>query len=429
MKTTKIRRKWLIWASSLTVVLVAFYFTLHFIVGGGAENIYLQKDQLSIINTFIVQSDTVILAIDSPKASVTDKASVSDKPKVSEKASVTVNAKALPKTSDSYKEVLIKDYIKKCINGVDDKDIDQLFKTYRLNQLITVLPYYPFKVNSFFWLIGNKVLLEVAFWSLFGLIASLMYSVTTLRNMNEFMIREHIGKVFYTPFICIVIYLALNALMNSGSISLTGVGKSVIVLSFILGFFTRRAILLLEKIKDLILPKTPETIEADNELRNKYPNEIKGTVTVSSLNGDDLLKIKKNIQITAERNCTGEDKQSYYKITENLDEDGKFSFNTLKSGIYHIECHGEINSEKYESKMTIPMEDSDVPIRLKIDLVKVEKKSTVETQDTSKKRVVIPVNDTDEPVEILLEFKKEADGNLDVPAGQNSKTGKAEDPV
>jgi hypothetical protein len=355
----KLRNQWLLGASITTVSLVVLYFVLHLLIGGGAENVYLQKDQLAIINTFIVQPDTASYTNDSATTTVG-------------RVAVLQKAGSMGIAPETGKVRLIKDYILKTVDNLDPKEVDQLFETYSLTRLITVLPYYPFRVKSFFWLVGNKVLLEVAFWSLFGLIASLMYSVTMLRRINKYMIREHIGKLFYTPFICIVIYLALNALMNSGSISLTGVGKSVIVLSFILGFFTRRAILLLDKIKDLILPKTQETIDTDNELRNKYPNEIRGKVGVSSLSSEDFARMRNSIRITAERNCTGEDTKSIYSITENLSDKNTFSFNTLLSGIYHLYCYGELDSQRYECTLTVPMEDSDAPMNLDIDLKKVE---------------------------------------------------------
>jgi hypothetical protein len=356
----KLRNQWLWGASIITVSLVFIYFVLHFLIGDGAENVYLQKDQLAIINTFIVQDDTVCHTNDSLEIT----------PAGGGAGVAKANTNAA--SPDAGKVRLIKDYILKTVDNLDPKTVDDLFETYCLTQLITVLPYYPFRVKSFFWLVGNKVLLEVTFWSLFGLIASLMYSITMLRRINKYMIREHIGKLFYTPFICIVIYLALNALMNSGSISLTGVGKSVIVLSFILGFFTRRAVLLLDKIKDLILPKTQETIDADNELRNKYPNEIRGKVTASSLGDDDFERMRKSIRITAERNYTGEDKQSIYSITENLSETNTFSFNSLLSGIYVIYCFGILDSQRYECRLTVPMEDTDAPMVLEIDLKKVD---------------------------------------------------------
>lgn len=329
-----IKTIWLFSVSVLTILLVVTYFILHH-YSKGEDQILLNQDQLSVVTTLITQN------LDSVKI------------------------------SDDAKKVLIDDYLSKNL-PVKDSVVDKLLMTYSLNQLIIVLPTYPFKIKSYFWLNGNRVLMEVVFWSLFGLIASLMFSVTSLRGFKEEFIPEHIGKLFYTPFVCIIIYLALNALMNSGTVSLAGVGKSVIVLSFILGFFTRRAILLLVKIKDLILPKTQDTIDADNEIRNMYPNEIKGTVTINSIPKEKFDEVKRNIKISIERKGTGNDKESYYLITENINADGKFNFNSLLSGIYNLKCSMEVDSVIYEKKMTVPLQDADLPIELELDLEKVE---------------------------------------------------------
>ncbi len=326
-----------IWLASvvlITTILIVTYIVLHLQIGG-KEEIYLNKDQLSAVTALITQQDSIEI-------------------------------------TEMQKDSLIYDYL---INSVlvEKKDANSLLKTYNSTQLLVVLPTYPFKVKSFFWFTSKGlVLLEIVFWSLFGLIASLLYGVTLQRSFNEAMIKEHIGKFFYTPFICIVIYLSINALTNQGSITLEGIGSGTIVLSFILGFFTRRAVLLLARIKDLILPKTPDVIEADNEIRNMYPNEIKGAVTAKDLSVDDWELLRKTIKISAERNYTGEDKESYYKLEENLSKDGTFSFNSLLAGIYQIECKGTLNSKAYTSKMTIPMQDSDVPVCVDIVLDEVE---------------------------------------------------------
>jgi hypothetical protein len=328
-----IKAVWLISVSLITIAMVITYFILHS-NNQGEEQVLLNKDQLSVITSLITQNQDSV------------------------------------KTDDTAKKILIEDYLSKNL-PVSDSLVVKLLKTYSLNQLIIVLPTYPFRIKSYFWLSGNWVLMEVVFWSLFGLIASLMFTVTTIRGFKEELISEHVGKFFYTPFICIIIYLALNALVNNGSISLAGVGKSVIVLSFVLGFFTRRAILLLVRIKDLILPKTQEVIDSDNELRNKYPNEIKGTVTNNSITKDQFEKLKRNVKVTIERKGREDDKDSYFLITENLNPEGKFYFNSLLAGVYNVECCMEVDSDKYEKKITVPLSDTDVPVELEMNLEKV----------------------------------------------------------
>jgi hypothetical protein len=113
---------WLIWASVITIVLIAVYFFLHLnLKEEGHELVSLNKEQLTMINSFIAQkSDTT-------------------------------------KTTE-----LIVNYLEKILPEHED-NIEGLVNMYTHEQLITVLPNYPFKIKSFFWLTGSKILLEVAF--------------------------------------------------------------------------------------------------------------------------------------------------------------------------------------------------------------------------------------------------------------------------
>lgn len=234
------KTKWLIWATSLTLMLALFYLAMHLIFcSPGNETKFLDKDQLSTINSLIAINKN-------------------------------------PADTNKTKE-LIYQYLARSFALVDSsKIIIQINKT-ELKQLQIILPSYPLKVQSFFWLNDPMVLLEIVFWSLFGLMANLLYSVTSCTVFKSKAIPEQIGKLFYTPFLAIIIFLSLNALLNSGSISLAGIGKSVIVLAFILGFYTRRAIVLLERVKDLILPaKEREGSSADGSTnKDKEQDQFK----------------------------------------------------------------------------------------------------------------------------------------------------------
>ena len=110
----------------------------------------------------------------------------------------------------------------------------------------------------------GSVYLEIIFWTWFGLIASLLYNVSEALRTTEFKINEvgvHIAKFFYSPLISLVIYFSINNLISDGSISLAEFSHGTIVFAFILGFFSGRAIELLTRVKDLILPLNAEKKE------------------------------------------------------------------------------------------------------------------------------------------------------------------------
>lgn len=207
------KTKWLIWASALSSALIVTYIILHASCQQGKVDLSLNKEQINAVN-MILENDTI-----------------------PERAQLTAF-----------------NYISNVLSLTDAKVLKRFFDTFQHKDIKAIIPEYAFEVKSYFWLKEPRVFLEIIFWSLFGLMANLMYSVNIAGVFEKKKIYEHIGKIFYTPASTIIIYLSLYALVNSGSISLNGVGKSVIVLSFILGFFTRRTIVLLGKIKDLVLP-------------------------------------------------------------------------------------------------------------------------------------------------------------------------------
>ncbi len=140
-------------------------------------------------------------------------------------------------------------------------------------EFVGALANYPLRVASYFWLANDWLYIEVIFWTLFGVIASLLYNVSeALRKsgvgFDRAEIPVHIAKIFYAPLSAIVIFLSIDLLTTDGSVNIVRVNAGVIVLSFILGFFSGRTIELLNKIKELILPvstdKTPHTKTVDS---------------------------------------------------------------------------------------------------------------------------------------------------------------------
>ncbi len=236
---------WLKWASGFTLFLVSLYLILHFFLRG-QEEVSLSIEELTAVNTLITNHDD------------------------------SINTKKL-----------IYIYIDSRYELINKRQLRRQIKTMPLDQLQQQLPHQKLTVKSFFWLDPHQVLWEVAFWSLFGLMANLFFSVTTAKAFDPKKIPEHIGKLIYTPFLAIIVYLSLNALVNTGSISLEGVGKSTIVLAFVLGFYTRRAIVLLGRVKDLILPAK----ERENKGENDQDNENEVLTGFKALADEDQKRI------------------------------------------------------------------------------------------------------------------------------------------
>jgi hypothetical protein len=337
----KIKRKpkteWLIRACIISLILIGTYITAH-IVNQGEEELFLNRDQLSAVNA-IIALDTKF----TEDSLITDKAAIEKKT-----------------------QRLVSSYLENVLPYKNSEEIGQLFKTYEIKHLSTVLPTYSFKVKSFFWLTGARLFLEIVFWSLFGLMANLMFSVPIAENFDKKRIPEHIGKIFYTPFSAIIIYLSINALVNGGSIVFDGIGKSVIVLAFILGFFTRRTILLIGKIKDLILP-----VGKDDQVKNKSVseigmNEIRGAIVIDQVS--DETKEQNNEYVVVKISGM----ESDYVSIVNADKNGDFFFSDVPNGNYKIESELVIDETRFYDEDQIQILDNEEPLDINIVIKKSE---------------------------------------------------------
>ncbi len=368
MKTRKQPKTvWLIWASISSIILIGVYLSLHIFIKG-QEDLYLNPDQLETINS-IITAEKSSIAYNTLNDSI-HKAKIKDlelqlialKNNPKDSIMVTDSIWKYEHFNKRSTEKLVIHYLENILPESEDSTVWNLVATYKIKHLITILPTYSFKVSSFFWLSGAKIFLEIVFWSLFGLMANLMFSVTKATKFDKKRIPEHIGKIFYTPFSAIIIYLSINGLINEGAIVIDGVGKSVIVLAFILGFFTRRTILLLGKVKDLILPTGKDDIEPTTlEI-----NEIKGTVIIDQVSDD--IKAQHNEYIAIR--ITGV--ESDYVSVINSDKNGVFSFINVPNGNYSIEADLVIDETRYYAENQIQILENEPPLDVIITIKKAD---------------------------------------------------------
>lgn len=110
---------------------------------------------------------------------------------------------------------------------------------------------YKLKVHSYFWLIEDLVFLEIIFWSLFGVLCSLFYYSSEAMAKGEFKPDQeyvHAAKLFYAPVTALIIYFSINALISNGEANLNSLRHGLIILSYVLGFFSGRTIELLTRL-------------------------------------------------------------------------------------------------------------------------------------------------------------------------------------
>lgn len=124
-----------------------------------------------------------------------------------------------------------------------------------VQRLPSILEKVDVPTASYFWLFGRKVYLEIIFWALFGVIASILYRTSEEMFLGEFKegkIPIHIAKLIYAPISTIVLYFSADLFISDEANN--QISHWIIVFSFILGFYSGRMVDLLNRIKDVLLP-------------------------------------------------------------------------------------------------------------------------------------------------------------------------------
>ena len=173
---------------------------------------------------------------------------------------------------------LDKKYEVKKLQGYE-ADLRSIINDVGRNRFISIITETGIKKKSYFWLSDDNSLIELIFWALFGTICSFLYYYVEYQKkgaLDEKEFPSYIAKLFYTPFIVIILYFSPNLFTSDKNFSIF-FGYWTIVLSFILGFFSGRAIELLDRLKNFIFPYNPPTQDAkepESSTDKEVPEEI-----------------------------------------------------------------------------------------------------------------------------------------------------------
>lgn len=238
--------KWILKYIVITVLLSAVYFFTHFIQSGN-ETIYLTEDQRTFIQNLKDSFDDEVQNISIEKGSSS---------KVQYDSIINQNLR------------LIDNYINCCIkDSISISSYQEAFEYLQKENFRLFLNDFSWTRKSFFWLDSNLVIVEIIFWSFIGVLCSLLFHGSEAIRLNNFDPKElaiHYSKLTYSPIITLIIIFSGNVLIHDGSINVDGLTYWVIVLSFILGFYSRRTIDLLDRIKDLVFRSSPTKRDSEN---------------------------------------------------------------------------------------------------------------------------------------------------------------------
>lgn len=213
----------------------------------------------------------------------TDNDSLSSSPSLNNTGFAGIRFKNNPNSRD------VKDFIVSQLPYVYPQDTVRVFHLLdeQPNSLaISYIQNTRFRVKSYFWLAGPHTYLEVIFWTIFGVITSILFYISSaIANGIGFRAQEspgHLAKIVYAPFISLIIIFSYNVISNPDSFIDVNASKGTLIISFLLGFYSSRAMKLLDKIKDVVLPYGDKT-SADESREVEASNAVIANNTSTNL--------------------------------------------------------------------------------------------------------------------------------------------------
>ncbi|MBK9983442.1 MAG: hypothetical protein IPP15_13825 [Saprospiraceae bacterium] len=258
-------------------------------------------------------------------------------------------------------------YLTHVLDVDDTAIVKDRIQIYSLESLPTLLSSIPFKVGSSFWLHGPMQYWEIVFWSIFGVIASIIYYGAEAIGRSEFdrnKIPGHIAKLVYAPISSLVIIFSFSLFVANGSIITTGISNAILVIAFILGFFSGRTVEFLNRLKNLVLPLGNDSVEGVPNSTSELQGSITGKIEV--LDGSSPLEIEpKDIAIILQSS----DDPSKITFTTNPDSNLNFEFKEIAPGHYwlmaeYVEKNTDLNKARaFRAERDLIVKDTDRVIK------------------------------------------------------------------
>lgn len=204
-----------------------------------------------------------------------------------------------------------------------------------------------FRVRSYFWLIGGPAYWEVIFWSMFGVLASLLYAVSTAtREENTESsykptdIAYQFAKLLYAPLATLVIIFAYH-IIGSDNNSMVDIeaGKGMLFFSFIAGFYSGRLMMFLERLKDILLPfdsAKPQSEPKTTPKPEPTPNDVVVAVRVNptAIDSEKLSDINEKFLDRTTLTLTRDGVVVHQFEKNEGDQEGDFIARQVKPGTY-----------------------------------------------------------------------------------------------
>lgn len=239
------------------------------------------------------------------------------------------------------------------------------------------------RVRSYFWLTGPTSYFEIIFWTLFGVLCNILFSLGIIskkstNNPNEpatyfdsSEIPSQVAKIFYAPLSTLVIVFGYNYFTGQSLADISS-SKGIIVFAYVGGFYSERLIAFLDRLKDVLLPNSgkadvPQTKQA--ALRNAVIQLIKPTQPTGVPDMIPTIDLSTAI-VTLTYQQTGET-----SFAKNIDKSqhSLFIADFIKPGMYKIDVN--LNTKDaagtaflFIGNLEIEMKTVDLFIRLQLNI-------------------------------------------------------------
>lgn len=201
---------------------------------------------------------------------------------------------------------IIEDYLLLQYPGWDSVNRIQLrkyFKNLTPASLTASLDKRKIQVSSYFWLSGKWAYAEIIYWALFGVLASLIFYVSDIAKdpktpFNPKQIPSQIAKLFYAPLVTLILIFSYDYFAGENAVDIEA-SKGMLIVSFLLGFYSGRAMEMLNRVKELLLPYNSTPPEGEQQ-----PPEVKVLIRLEpseELNEEQLADAVVTLMVKGEK--------------------------------------------------------------------------------------------------------------------------------
>lgn len=221
--------------------------------------------------------------------------------------------------------------------SVSSENLKSILSGLTFQEIKSLTPGISLKIKSYFWLSDEKRYYEVLFWSLFGVLCSLLYFLSDFISKGQFKETElpvYIAKLFYAPLMAVAITFAYKNVIGTPA-GIDDSSYGLLFISFVLGLFSARMYDVFNRIKEALIPPSDSP---------KPPPRyaVNGGVSGKDKGGKDIpdAEINKTVIKLINLNEHVEFKKS--------PSEKNYLFDNLKEGSYSTEAELIIGSDKYK---------------------------------------------------------------------------------